>query len=123
MATGFLKDYALARYLSVRSRKRDFTLCKRRSDGTLWAASSPQNVGRVMAGILSRKAGWHFVKVRKWRGLYIVSPKVFWSFDQYRQFDIVTTDATGFWLSPLTYQQEEARLTPTPDAKELSDAQ
>lgn len=75
-------DLALAMYLTKRARKTKATLCRRKSDGTLWVASSPQDMGYAMRGLFSGKVSWHFARVRIWRGVPVVSPRVFWSFTQ-----------------------------------------
>jgi hypothetical protein len=106
---GWREDWALARYLEWRTKKRKATICRRRSDGTLWAASSPQNMGIAMRGLFNGKAGWHFVKVRIWRGLPVVSPKTFWAFNESGQFDIVQ-EQSAFWLAPFPEHVESAKI-------------
>jgi hypothetical protein len=104
---------ALARYISRRAQKRKATICRRRSDGTLWAASSPQNIGIAMRGLFTKAPLWHFAKVRIWRGLPIVSRKVFWSFSEYGKFDIAQTQ-DAFWLPAWPEGIETAKLEAKP---------
>lgn len=96
----WIADLALARYVRKRASKHKTTICRRRSDRSLWAATAPQNAGYAMRGMFSGKSSWHFAKVRFWRGLPIVSPKVFWTFNEFGKFDIVEKDAEAFWLAP-----------------------
>ena len=101
--------WALARYLTNRTQRRSATICLRRSDGTLWAASSPQNIGLAMRGLLDGTAGFHFAKVRIWRGVPIVSRKTFWAFRAGRQFDIVQ-EQDAFWMPPFAEAVESVKI-------------
>jgi hypothetical protein len=100
---------ALASYLKDRTRKRETTICRRKSDDTLWAASHPQNFGLAMGGLFSGKAGWHFSRVRIWRGVPIVAPRLFWSFNQSGQFEIVQKQP-AYWLAAWPEPVESARI-------------
>lgn len=91
----FAPDWALTKLL--RGATRETTICRRKSDGTLWAASSPQRLDYAMRGLGGGKASFHFVRVRVWRGIPIVSPKLMWRFSDYGQFEIVQEDR-AFWL-------------------------
>lgn len=108
----FLRDWALAVYLRRRASKRKATLCRRKSDGTLWAANSPQDMGCAMRGLFSG-GSWFFARVRIWRGLPIVSPRIFWHFNRNGQFDIVR-EQPAFWLKPWPREVECAKI----DARE-----
>lgn len=105
-----VSDWMLARYLSRRCRKRKTTICRRRSDDTLWAGSSPQNMGYAMRGLFSKKPNFHFAAVTIWRGVPIVVPKIFWAFDGHGQFDIMEKDATAYWLKPWPESVECAKI-------------
>lgn len=95
--------------ISRKTKKRRTTICRRRSDGTLWAASSPQNFGLAMSGLFNGKTGWHFAKVRQWRGRTIVSPKTFWAFTEKGQFDLLG-EWDALWLEPWTESVESAKI-------------
>lgn len=103
------QDRALAKYLGDRTRKRETTICRRKSDGTLWAASHPQNFGLAMGGLFSGRAGWHFARVRIWRGLPVVAPRLFWAFNQSGQFEIVQKQS-AYWLATWPEHIESARI-------------
>lgn len=109
VAKAWLRDWALARYLLQRTRRRKTTICRRKSDGTLWAASHPQNFGLAMRGLFDGKAGWHFARVRIWRGLPIVAPRLFWAFNKFGQFEIVQ-EQPAYWLAPWPEPVESARI-------------
>jgi len=109
MMRAFLRDLALAAYLRRRASKQKATLCRRKSDGTLWAASSPQDIGYAMRGLFSKAPGWHFARVRIWRGLPIVAPRVFWCFDQWGQFDILPV-RSAYWLKRWPYDVEGRKI-------------
>jgi hypothetical protein len=106
---GLLNDWAFARYMSRRTTKRSSVICRRKSDGSLWASSSPQNFGLAMRGLVNGTAGWHFAKVRIWRGVPIISRKVFWAFNTKGQFEIVQRQ-DGFWLPAWPEPVESAMI-------------
>lgn len=106
---GWFRDLALWQYLRRRTRKKRTTICKRRTDGSLWAASSPQCIGFAMRGLFSDAPGWHFARVRIWRGIPIVSPRVFWTFSEWGKFDIVQ-EQPAFWLKAWPYDVEYRML-------------
>jgi hypothetical protein len=108
-ARAWIADWKLARYLEQRTRKRKATICRRKSDGTLWAASSPQNMGLAMRGLFNGKAGWHFARVRIWRGVPVVAPRLFWAFDQMGQFEVVE-EQQAYWLAPWPEPIESAMI-------------
>jgi hypothetical protein len=105
----FLGDWAFARYLHRRATKRSATICRRRLDGTLWAASSPQNFGLAMCGLYDGTSGWHLAKVRIWRGVPIVSRKTFWITGKPPGFDIVQRQ-DAFWMPPFAEAIESAKI-------------
>ena len=111
----FFGDLALARYLGRRCKKRPSRMICRRRDGTVWAAHSPQNFGYAMLGLFRKRGSFHFVKVRRWRGLFIVSPRIFW-WPGSGEFDVLAPGlvVTGFWLPPwpedLECEKIDARL-------------
>jgi hypothetical protein len=108
-ARAWFADRKLAGYLTQRTRKRKATICRRKSDGTLWAASSPQNMGLAMRGVFTGMAGWHFVRVRIWRGVPVVAPRLFWAFNQMGQFEIVQ-EQPAYWLAPWPEPIESAMI-------------
>ena len=80
----------------------------RKSDGTMWAAGSPQDMGLAMAALQARdknKLEFHFYKVRIWRGVPIVSKKVFWIFGGVGKFTF-SDDVLQYTLPPLNYDVE-----------------
>ena len=91
------RDLALANYLERKTWKRDTHICRRISDGSLWAASSPQNLALAMAGLFSGEARWHFARAREWRGLLIVSPRTFWQPAVGRDFKVLY-EIKAYWL-------------------------
>lgn len=93
-----MADWALARYLRRRTKGREARIVRRKADGALFAASSPQNFVYAMDGLFTGKAGFHFAKVRIWRGLPIVSRKIFWR-PKSGQFDVLQP-LRSFWLAP-----------------------
>lgn len=96
----FLADFALARYLNRRARKRECILCRRKSDGSLWAASAPQNFAYAMRGLFLRKRAdsFHFVRARIWNGVPVISPRVFW-LPNSGEFEVLK-ESLSFWLPP-----------------------
>lgn len=88
-------------------------IIRRKSDCTLWAASSPQNFGLAMSGLTARKSQWHFVRLREWRGLLIAAPRVFWM-PHRGEFELLF-NATAFWLPKWSEQVESQKiLGPSP---------
>jgi hypothetical protein len=75
-------------------------------------ASSPQNIGIAMRGIFSKAPTWHFAKVRVWRGVPVVSRKLFWAFSEYGKFDIVQ-EQDAFWLPAWPEDVETAKIEAT----------
>lgn len=72
-------DWRLAVFLRRKTTKRTGKqLIQRKSDGSLWIAGCPQNIGYAMRGLFNKNPGWHFYRARKWRGLFIASRRVFW---------------------------------------------
>lgn len=106
----WIHKIALAHLVHRRCERRSITLCRRKADGSLWAASSPQNFGAAMSGIFSGKPQWHFVKVRIWQGVPIVAPRVFWSFQEFGLFEIVAKKTSAFWLPSWSEQVETSLL-------------
>lgn len=101
--------WALSRFLRRKAWKRDATMICRLSDGSLWAASSPQNMGYAMRGLFSGKSRWHFVKAREWRRRAIVSPKVIWLPASGREFTVLC-EIDSLWLPRLDEQAECAAI-------------
>jgi len=108
----WLNDLALARYLNRKAKARTVMFCRRTFDNTLWAASSPQNMGLAMVGVFSGKAHFHFAKVRVWRGVPIVSRKVFWNFTQSKGERLfrIEREQLAYWLVPFSEEVESAKI-------------
>ena len=106
--------WRVARYLERRCDKRpDSRLIRRKADGTLWAAGSPQNFAYAMRGLVASMAGrrvdsFHFYRVREWRGLLVAAKRVFW-LPQSGEFDVLF-DATLFVLPPWPEEIECAKI-------------
>jgi hypothetical protein len=96
-------DCALAGYLRRRTEKRPLRIVERKADGTLWAASCPQDFGLCMVGLFlprqKRGGDFHFIRVRKWRGLFIAAPRVFWR-PASGEFVVLPSEVVGFKLAP-----------------------
>lgn len=103
------------RAIRRRASTRSATICRRLADESLWAASSPQNFGLAMAGMFSGKSGWHFCKARQWRGVWLIDPKVFWSFNQNGLFRIVEQDVQTHWLPQWPESIETAKIRTAED--------
>lgn len=101
-------NWLLARYMAKRCAKRKTKLVIRKSDGVYFAASSPQNLGYAMRGLFAKdeRSTYFFARVRVWRGLLVISRKVFWRPNGAREFTLDNSAlrddlaATGFWLAP-----------------------
>ena len=100
-------DHKLATYIKARAAIRPMRLTRRRSDGSLWVASSPQDMGLAMRGLFSRKrdGGFFFIKTREWRGLLVASPKLFWE-PSSGEFDVVPGECRVVMLKPWPYEVE-----------------
>lgn len=111
-------DLALARYLKRRAEKRKTKLVYRKTDGTLWAASCPQNMGYAMRALFAKdqRHSFFLARCRKWRGLLIVSRKVFWrpaSGSDFNLDDSALRDDLGiaaFWLAAWPEDIECAKI-------------
>lgn len=111
-------DLALARYLRRRTDKRKTKLVYRKADGTTWAASCPQHIGYAMRSLFAkdRRHSFFMARCRKWRGVLIVSRKVFWrpvsgsdfTLDNSALRDDLRINA--FWLAPWPEDVECAKI-------------
>lgn len=108
VVSGFLRDWLLARYLARRCNKSVRHFVRRKADGTLWAAGSPQSLSYAMAGLFNGRAHFHFQRVRIWKGLPIVSRKVFWR-PEGGEFNVLETGG-AFLLPPWPVPVECAKI-------------
>jgi hypothetical protein len=111
-------NLALARYLRRRCVKRETKLVERKADGLLFAASSPQNIDYAMRGLFSRdpRKVYHLARCRKWRGLLVVSRRVFWLPCSASDFTLNRSalrdefNVAAFWLPPWPEAIECAKI-------------